>query len=141
MHGYVTIETVAFVVTLVLAFAVYFYAQRRSNHGIRARFKGREMLKIDEVCELFCNSEVKDRNLAREIIEHVAMELSVSPSVLRPTDRFDYELAPLSGWSFDSPRSTLLLDLSRLAKKRNHWLDTASIRTLDDYVHAMVKVY
>lgn len=134
-------ETAIFVATMVLAVAGYLYAQRKAKIEMESRFLHREYLDMEQVCDLFCQSGLTDRQMARELIEHVASELSISPSVLRPADRFEVELKPPRGWSFDSARSTLLLDLASLAKKRQQYLDTSSIKTLDDYVQAMAKVY
>jgi len=132
---------VTFIVTMVLAVAGYFYVQRNSKLEMERRFADREHLDIERVCDLFCQGGLTDRPMVRELIEHVAGVLSVSPSVLRPTDRFEFELRPARGSEFDSDRNTLLLDLARLAKKRKQPLDTASIKTLGDYLQAMAKVY
>lgn len=134
-------ETVIFVATMVLAVVGYFYAQRKAQREIEKRFLGRDRLDIERVCDLFCEDGLTDRQLVREVIEHVAEELSISSSLLRPTDRFAFELKPPRGWSFDSAQSTLLLDLVRLAKKRQQSMDMSSIETLSDYVRAMAKVY
>ncbi len=126
---------------MTLAVVGYFYVQRKAKLEMERRFDDREHLDIERVCDLFCQSGLTDRPMVRELIEHVAGVLSVSPSLLRPTDRFEVELKPPRGSEFDSERNTLLLDLARLAKKRKQPLDTASIKTLGDYLRAMAKVY
>lgn len=134
-------ETVIFVGTMVLAVVGYFYTQREARREIEKRFLARDRLDIERVCDLFCENGLTDRKLVREVIEHVAAELSISASLLRPTDRFTFELKPPRGWGFDSAQSALLLDLVRLAKKRQQSTDVSSIETLGDYVRAMAKVY
>ena len=74
-------------------------------------------------------------------MEYVANELSVSPALLRPTDRFDVELLPPRGFEFDSAKNTLLLDLMRLAKKKGQEMKIEKIKTLGDYVRAMATMY
>lgn len=133
--------TAIFAVTMVLAVVGYLYVQRKAKREMERRFDDREHLDIERVCDLFCQSGLTDRTMVRELIEHVAGVLSVSPSLLRPTDRFEFELKPPRGSEFDSDRNTLLLDLARLAKKRKQPLDTSSIKTLGDYLQAMAKVY
>jgi hypothetical protein len=134
-------ETAIFAAMMALSVGGYFYGQRKAKQEVERRFLGREHLDIERVCDLFCEGEQMDRQVAKELIEHVAGELSVSSSLLRPTDRFAFELKPPRGWNFDSARSTLLLDLKRLAKKSRRTVDTASITTLLDYVRTMAKVY
>jgi hypothetical protein len=134
-------ETAIFAVTMVLAVAGYLYVQRKVKLEIERRFHEREHLDIERVCDLFVQIGLTDRLMVRELVEHVAGVLSISPSLLRPTDRFEFELKPPHGSEFDSDRNTLLLDLACLAKKRKQPLGTSSIKTLGDYLQAMEKVY
>lgn len=85
-------------------------------------------------------SDGLDRDLVVEILTHVAGELRVPVSKLRPTDRFEVELAPARGDAWDSGMGILLLDLQRMAKRRGVRVEGAIV-TVDDDVRAMAEVY
>ena len=71
---------------------------------------------------------------------HVALHeigscLHVPPGQLRPTDRFEVELAPTKGWDWDDGLSVLM----RLARRRlelggRSGDDLSALTTVDDYV-------
>jgi hypothetical protein len=134
-------EAAVFFVTMALAVVGYFYAERKAKLKFARRFRGREELGVEQVCQLFCTNGFTDTHLARELIEYVAGELEMSPGLLRPTDRFEVEMKPLRGWVFDSARTTLLLDLAHVARQQGKQLDISGIKTLDDYIRAMAAVY
>ena len=81
-----------------------------------------------------------DQALFVEILTHMAGELDVPVTKLRPSDRFAVELAPdwWNGW--DSGVAILLLDLKSMAKRRGVRV-VQDIATVDDYVRAMAAVY
>lgn len=81
-----------------------------------------------------------ERDLVVEILTHVAGELRLPVSKLRPTDRFEVELAPARGDAWDSGMGILLLDLQHMAKRRGVRVEGAIV-TVDDYVRAMAEVY
>jgi len=135
--------TVSSVFVVLFFFAVliaYIHGDRSARRDMRTRFSGRENLGWEPLCGLFCAGHVVDSEMIREILGHVATELSVEPFVLRPSDRFAEELKPPKGWEFDAGATTLLLDLAGLARKKGVTIDMASIVTLDDFVLAMSKV-
>ena len=81
-----------------------------------------------------------DVELVVEILIHMASELDVPVTKLRPSDRFDVEFAPdwWNGW--DSGVAILLLDLQRMAKRRGVRVEQ-DITTVDEYVRVMAEVY
>lgn len=81
-----------------------------------------------------------DRGRVVEILTHVAGEIGVPVTKLRPSDRFDVELAPEKWNEWDSGMGILLLDLEHMAKRRGLRIES-SIATVDDYVRAMAAVY
>ena len=81
-----------------------------------------------------------DVELVVEILTHMAGELDVPVTKLRPSDRFDVEVAPdwWSGW--DSGVAILLLDLTSMAKRRGVRIEQG-IATVDDYIRVMAAMY
>jgi len=71
---------------------------------------------------------------------HVAEELGIPVGKLRPSDRFDAELAPAWGNEFDSGVAILAYDLKLAAKRHKRKLD-ANVQTLNDYLTLMNELY
>lgn len=81
-----------------------------------------------------------DYELFHELLVHVSQEFGISAGLLRPSDRFDVELAPEPGNEWDSGVAALMLDVKRFAKRKRIALDR-EIVTLDDYLRFMSGVY
>ncbi|MGN6093415.1 MAG: hypothetical protein ACTHOL_13770 [Luteibacter jiangsuensis] len=76
----------------------------------------------------------------RELMTHVSEELGIPAEKLRPSDRFDAELAPEWGNEFDSGVAILAYDLKLAAKRHKRKLD-GNVHTLDDYLRLMNELY
>ncbi len=63
-----------------------------------ARFAGREVITSEEFYNRFYRAAGFDPALVEAVRERVATGLEISAGLLRPTDRFDGELAPAEGW-------------------------------------------
>ena len=98
------------------------------------RFENRPNLSADHIYANF----VAGRNLPKEFVcelwNEVAESLQLSAGRLRPSDRFDEELAAPKGWEFDDE----ILDLQWAAKRRlkqiGTQVDLSQIKTVGDYV-------
>ena len=71
---------------------------------------------------------------------HVSEELGIPAEKLRPSDRFDAELAPEWGNEFDSGVAILAYDLKLAAKRHKRKLD-GNVHTLDDSLRLMNELY
>src|SRR5690349_16481125 len=65
------------------------------------RFAGRSELSLDQIYGEFLAPRSLPKELACELWKEVAESLRLPPGRLRPTDRFDKELAPPKGWEHD----------------------------------------
>jgi hypothetical protein len=81
-----------------------------------------------------------DERLVIELLNHVAQELRLPVTKLRPDDRFVVELAPKKGGAWDSGYGILLYEVQRHASKKGIKIDRR-ISTLDDYLRVMSEVY
>jgi len=80
------------------------------------------------------SSRVSRAELAQALGE-VSSCLGVAANRLRPSDRFDKELAAERGWEFDDPLGALTaIAEKRLAKKGLDPKLVGQIMTVDDYV-------
>jgi hypothetical protein len=134
-------ETYFLLVVLVIVIAGYRFGIRRARNEIAARFADRDQLDREQICDLFLDDTLKDRELIWELVEHVASELSVRPELLRPEDSFGSELRSPRGWEFDSGQAILFRELSVAARRKHISLNPPEIVTLRDYVIAAAKVY
>jgi hypothetical protein len=121
---------IAFFVVVVAAVACM--TLRTGSRERTARITGREDLSSGVIYSQFFEKERLPRDLALELWNEVARCLGVPPGKLRPSDRFDKELAPVEEWDDD------ILDVAwaaeRRLKKIGTHADLSQIKTVGDYV-------
>ena len=74
-----------------------------------------------------------------ELINHVSRNYGIPAGKLRPSDRFDQELAPSKFDEWDSARSILMHELAALGKAKGKML--IEPKDIDGYIKTMVTVY
>ena len=129
-----------FTLSMLLVGAAYLLVERRAKTGMNARFASRVPLQFDEFYNRFYKDSL-DRDVVKELLEHVAFELTIPIDKLRPDDRFEIELRPMRGAEFDSGRDHLIVELARMAKKRGIEVEPNNMKTLDDYLRFMAGLY
>ena len=120
-----------FVVLIGIAALFLYRYGKRADDQRKARFTERDELGFDDFVNLYYKDASLDQVRLRRALEEVSQAVQVPAGKLRPTDRFDVELAPPKGWELDD--GTALLR-QFIAKK-----DTAGkkpISTLDEYLRA-----
>jgi hypothetical protein len=101
---------------------------------ILLRFEGRESMSMQGFySEFYANSGIPFV-VIEELLLHVASELCLPVEKLRPSDRFDSEMAPERGWNWDSGAGMLSVEIQNLAREKNVQVDLRKIVTLDDYL-------
>lgn len=133
-------QATIFAAVVVALVALYWHGIRRERRTLMGRFADRPSLNFDAFYRSYYAGKL-DREKVEELLNHVAQELSIPPTKLLPSDRFDVELRPARGWEFDSGKGILLVELDSLARKNGKPIDTAKITTLDDYLVAMAEIY
>jgi hypothetical protein len=112
--------------------------ETKTQRGRRAIFLQRSDMLLPEMHQRFySDSAITEAHLERALGD-IAKHLGVPATRLRPTDRFDTELAPTPGWTFDDE----MADLEWIAQDslRNHGVDplrVSFVRTVDDYVRVV----
>lgn len=101
---------------------------------------GREDLSPEQFFSLYYSDSGIDKKLVEELLEHIAIELSIASAKLRPQDRFAVELAARTGDDWDSGYGILINELSHLARRRGKKIEN-KIATIDDYIKMMALVY
>lgn len=105
-----------------------------------ARFADREELSADSIYSQFFPANNFPKELVSELWNEVAVPLRVPPGKLRPSDRFDKELAPVKGWEFDDDTLEIHWAAQRRLKKLGVSADVAAVQTLRDYVEFFCKL-
>ncbi len=98
------------------------------------RFDDREDWPREKLYLQFFAQSNLPKDLVFELWDEIATTLRLPAGKLRPTDRFDRELAPLKGWEFDDDIVELHWVAERRLKKMGLNQDHANFQTLRDYV-------
>ncbi|PTR34830.1 hypothetical protein C8J98_10187 [Luteibacter sp. OK325] len=102
--------------------------------------KDRQILSLGQIFDASYRPDEIDFEVFSELLTHVSQELGIPRGLLRPTDRFDVELAPGIGNEWDSGIGILVLDMQRFAKRKGRPVDRELV-SLDDYLRFMSEVY
>src|SRR5205807_2010205 len=86
----------------IFAFAVALAIAHEAAARIlkRRRYRGRKHLSDNELLQLFATPGLDDKDIHMFMLE-VSRAIGIRRSLLRPTDRFDAELAPVRWLSYD----------------------------------------
>ena len=127
-------QILVLVVFIAITAAWLYRAGRAADAKRAALFSDREELKLAEWEQRFAQGKNLDLVRLRKSLRDLAVTLDIPAGKLRPTDRFDVELAPTKGWEADDAASVL----SSLIQKRRLSGQTRAleIRTVDDYLRA-----
>lgn len=98
------------------------------------RFENRPDLSLEQIYREYFARESLPRDLVSELWKEVAESLRLPPGKLRPTDRFDQELAPPGGWEHDDEVMEVQWMAERRLKQCGMQADLSRIKTLGDYV-------
>lgn len=101
----------------------------------RDNFRARVPLTPEEMRAHYYVARAVSVEAIHAALHEIGSCLHVPPGQLRPSDRFDVELAPVKGWDWDDGMPLLM----RLARRRLEHCgrsgdDIAGIATVDDYV-------
>lgn len=98
------------------------------------RFENRRELSLEQIYGEFFAGKNLPKQLACELWNEVAKCLCLPPGKLRPTDRFDQELAAPKGWECDDEILDVQWAAERRLKQSGTQADLSQIKTVADYV-------
>lgn len=119
------------VAILGIAALILFRYGKRADDFRKARFSARDDISFDDFVGRYYKGEPLDHLRLRQALDEVARVIDVSPGRLRPTDRFDVELAPEKGWELDD--GTAMLGRYLATRSAGEY---EPISTLDEYLRA-----
>ena len=104
----------------------------------RTVFGGREPLAAEEIFARYYVDSGLDERVVVHLWNDCAAKLKVPAEKLRPTDRFDQELAAADSWSsLADPREDLASYALSRAKKLGTTVDLKSPKTLNDLIRQL----
>lgn len=98
------------------------------------RFENRPDLSLDQIYGEFFVHKNLPKELVCELWNELSASLRVPAAKLRPTDRFDKELAVPKGWEFDDEILDVQWAAERRLKRSGVQSDLSQIKTVFDYV-------
>jgi hypothetical protein len=104
------------------------------------RFESRPDLSVEQIYNDFFARENLPAELVSELWKEVAESLRLPPGRLRPTDRFDQELAAPKGWEHDDEILEVQWAAERRLKQCRTQADLSQIKTVGDYVEFFCKL-
>ena len=104
------------------------------------RFEDRSNLSLEQIYTEFFASKNLPKQLACELWNEVSASLRLPPGKLRPTDRFDQELAAPKGWEYDHDIVEIQWAAERRLKQSGTQADLSQIKTVADYVEFFCKL-
>jgi hypothetical protein len=95
----------------------------------RARFADRENLNVEEIYERYFSDSGLKKEEVIDLWIKIAQTLHLEPGRLRPTDRFDAELAPVRGYLVEDE----LVDLEDLVRHhfQGRWQKSKAAKPCD----------
>jgi hypothetical protein len=112
-----------------------------SRRERRRRFGGREYLEPEEIYSRYYRDTGLTKELVVRVWEECAETLSVESGKLRPSDRFDRELAGLDRLRLtQDDASRLLEDASLKARQARVAFESDTVATLDDLIRQLVEI-
>src|SRR5208283_2362757 len=126
------IWTAVFVLALVTVF-VWLWSIIPFKEKLK-RLQNREEFTSDEIYSRFFADKHLPKGLVLELWNEVADSLRLPKGKLRPSDRFDEELAPVKGWEYDDDIVEVTWAAQHRIKESGATFDLSKIQTLGDYV-------
>ena len=111
---------------------------RASKRKRQAEFGNRESVPVEEIVARHYADSGLDKQLVERLWKECAAKLKVQPERLRPSDRFEHELAASDFWaSLDDPREDLARYAIAHAKRAGSSIDLKAVKTLDGLIRQL----
>jgi hypothetical protein len=109
-------------------------AQTRNAQSKKNRVAGRDPAETAQAWADYSREFGIGEELVSEVIPVVASATDIEPSELRPTDRFERELAEERGWQFDSGLNEIRWYLEKTAQRNLSDAELAELCTVGDVI-------
>jgi hypothetical protein len=117
----------------------YFYSTWYVNRARMSRFAGREVMGPQEIYRrYFHNSGLREEVFVNQWRE-VARSLELPAGLLRPSDRFDTELKPLTGWPLYDDQIEHLFVWAQRKVGSGAGMTLSQVQSLGDFITLTVR--
>jgi hypothetical protein len=136
-----SIGVVALVMAVTFGLAAGIWSLAASKRKRQAEFGGRESLPTDEIFARYYSDSGIEKSVVLRLWGECAAKLKIQPEKLRPTDRFEQELAASDFWaSLDDPREDLARYAMAHAKRFGATIDLKRTKTVDELIRHLAEV-
>ena len=104
------------------------------------RISDRPDMGFDEFYNAFYSNSGLSAAVVCRLLNEVAEATGLPSHKLRPSDRFDRELAPVRGSEFGDGLALLTAQVEQRLKTAHLTADTSSIKTLGDFIERMGRI-
>lgn len=105
----------------------------------KKRFEGRDEIALEEFVRRYYSDSVISTGLIDEVLNKVSQFYQLPKGVLRPSDSFDKELAPVE--NFQDPIIDINWYINALIKQRGYKdCDISGINTIDDLIRLVASI-
>lgn len=124
---------ILFCVVFGLSLFLIFWLSKKETRRKNNRFINRPDMGIDEFYSSYYRCAGIPQEIVAQVLKDIANATGISECKIRPSDRFDHELAPLKGWEFGDG----LIELSWIVNKKTGKIKkpkTINFNTVDDLI-------
>ncbi|MBN1907067.1 MAG: hypothetical protein JW927_18455 [Deltaproteobacteria bacterium] len=122
-----------FFIVFGLSLFLIFLLSKKEARGKNNRFINRPDMGIDEFYSCYYRSAGIPQEKVAQVLREIGNARGISECKIRPSDRFNHELAPLAGWEFGDG----LIELSWIVNKKTGKIKkpkTINFNTVDDLI-------
>ena len=118
---------------------VWWLAERNAKQKRRIPFQNRPDMSEEEFVFTYYRNTAIPKETISDVLKVVANATEIPASKIRPSDRFDRELAPVRGWEFDDG----IAEISWFAKskiKKAGVHEPVQVDTVDDLIRYIARL-
>jgi len=128
-----------YIILLILMILVVLFIFTGKNDML-SQFKDRQELSLSEIYNQYFSTADISRDVFEELWKELSSWLEINPSLLRPDDAFNKDLAPEKGNEWDHPVGLMPDMIQTKFKKAGLTLpDLSQVHTVRDYILLVAK--
>jgi len=133
------LKWIAFSIVMLGTIIALIFGQRTAIRKRRLRFQGRSDMNEEEFFSAYYKEAGIVKETVFEVLRQVADATEIPATRIRPSDRFDRELAPVKGWEFGDGIVEISWFVKREMKKAGVH-KPAQLQTVDDLIRYVARL-
>jgi hypothetical protein len=134
-----TLQWVIFSGIAILGITLLWFGDRSAKRKRRVRFQDRPEITEDEFFSMYYKESGIAKEIVSDVLRRIANATEISALKIRPSDRFDRELAPVKGWEYGdglAEISWFVKDKKKEARVR----ESVQLHTVDDLIRYVARL-